>query len=111
MMAKPTTTSAAATTIEENGRTWPFRLPCSLENATSARFTAFSWSSTDMKITNAFFRTSTPIGPMATSTAERTTKYEMGVFTPPRLLAHLRGGDGRDGATATWRRGGARAGG
>ena len=36
MMARPTTTSAAATTMEKNARTCPVRFPCSREKATSA---------------------------------------------------------------------------
>src|SRR5438477_4147762 len=81
MMARPTTTSAAATTIEKNARTWPFRLPICRENATSERFTAFSWSSTDMKITSALRRSRTPTVPIVNRTPDRIRKYEIGVLT------------------------------
>src|SRR5918996_2938483 len=84
MIARPTTTSAAATTIEKNASTWPSRARCIRENATSARFTAFSCSSTDMKIRSAFLRSSTPSVPRANSTPESTTKYAIGVLTEPR---------------------------
>ena len=43
-------------------------------NATSERFTAFSCSSTDMKMMSAFLRTSTPTVPIANSIAETTRK-------------------------------------
>ena len=34
MMARPTTTSQAATTIVKNATTWPSRWPCRRENET-----------------------------------------------------------------------------
>jgi hypothetical protein len=43
MIARPTTTSAAATTIEKNASTCPPRSLCIRANDTSVRFTAFSW--------------------------------------------------------------------
>jgi hypothetical protein len=63
-IARPTTTSAAATTITKNAMTWPSRLPCSRANAMNARLTAFSISSTHMNMTSAFLRTSTPTPPI-----------------------------------------------
>src|SRR5688572_7943008 len=81
MIAKPTTTSAAATTIEKNASTWPSSARCIRENATSARFTAFSCSSTDMKISSAFFRNSTPSVPSVNNTPDSTMKYAIGVLT------------------------------
>ena len=83
MIASPTTTSAAATTMEKNARTWPFKLLCIRENATSVRFTAFSCSSTDMKMISAFLRVRTPTLPIANRIDESTRKYEMGVLMPP----------------------------
>ena len=44
------------------------------QNATSARFTAFSWSSTDMKISSAFLRISTPTVPIANRMPDSITK-------------------------------------
>ena len=43
-------------------------------NATSARFTAFSWSSTDMKISKALLRISTPTEPIANRMPDSITK-------------------------------------
>src|SRR5262249_14941961 len=45
MIASPTTTSAAATTIVKKAMIWPSRLPCIREKTTNARLQAFSMSS------------------------------------------------------------------
>src|ERR671933_982622 len=64
MIASPTTTSAAATTITKNAATCPSRLPLTREKVTSARFEAFSISSTHMKTTMALRRVRTPTLPI-----------------------------------------------
>ena len=71
MIASPTTTSAAATTIVKNAMTWPSRLPCSREKVTNARLQALSISSTHMKTMIAFRRISTPAAPMVNNSAAR----------------------------------------
>ena len=60
MIARPTTTSAAATTMTKKAMTWPSRLPCIRENVTNARLAALSISSTPMKTMIALRRISTP---------------------------------------------------
>ena len=72
MMASPTTTSAAATTITKNAMIWPSRVPLIREKVTSARLTALSISSTHMNSTIALRRTSTPTAPMVNSAADST---------------------------------------
>jgi hypothetical protein len=56
---------------------------CSRANATSVRFTAFSCSSTDMKIRSALRLINTPTVPSANSTPARIRKYAIGVLTAP----------------------------
>ena len=73
MMASPTTTSAAATTMTKNAMICPSRLPLMRLNVTSARFAAFSISSTHMNRTIALRRMSTPTAPMVNSAPDRTT--------------------------------------
>lgn len=72
MIARPTATSAAAMTNTKTTNTLPRSSiePYFRENATSARFAAFSMSSTHMRITTAFRRVSTPAHPMKNSTAD-----------------------------------------
>ena len=71
-MARPTATSAAATTKTNTTNTLPRSSvePKRREKATSARFAALSMSSTDMRITTALRRVSTPAQPMKKSTAD-----------------------------------------
>ena len=71
MIARPTTTSAAATTMTKNAMIWPLRSPLMRENVTSARLAAFSISSTHMKTTIALRRSSTPSDPMVNRIADR----------------------------------------
>ena len=63
-MARPTTTSAAATTMTKNAMTCPSRLACRRANATKARLHAFSINSMHMNTTMALRRTSTPTPPI-----------------------------------------------
>src|SRR5215831_13357576 len=69
MIARPTAASAAATAITKNTKICP-ATPSRSANATNARLTAFSISSTHMKITIALRRSSTPIVPIAKRAAE-----------------------------------------
>ena len=71
-IARPTATSAAAITKTKITNTLPrwSTAPKRRENATSARFAAFSMSSTHMRMTTAFRRTRTPAQPMKKSPAE-----------------------------------------
>ena len=71
MIARPTTTSQAATTIVKKDATCPERFPCTLENVTKARFAAFNINSININTTMAFLRTTTPIAPIVNSSAER----------------------------------------
>src|SRR5579859_390660 len=82
-MARPTTTSAAATTITKKATTCPSRFPCSRANETNARLHAFSMSSTDMKIRIALRLISTPTAPMTNRMTARNT-YAAGLMRPPR---------------------------
>src|SRR5678816_331412 len=69
MIASPTAASAAATVMTKTTNTCP-AIPYTLLNATNVRFTAFSMSSTHMKITIALRRVSTPIAPIENRTAD-----------------------------------------
>ena len=71
MMARPTTTSAAATTMTNSAMTCPSRAPWMRENVTRARFVALSISSTPMNTMIALRRTSTAAAPIAKSIAAR----------------------------------------
>ena len=71
MMARPTTTSAAATTMTKSAMTWPSSAPWILANVTSERFVALSISSTPMKTMIALRRSSTVAVPMENSTIDR----------------------------------------
>ena len=65
MMASPTTTSAAATTMTNRAITCPSRLPRIRANVTNIRFVALSMSSTPMNTTMALRRMSTVAPPIA----------------------------------------------
>src|SRR5215207_7624026 len=69
MIASPTAASAAATVMTNTTNTWP-AMPYTLLSATNVRFTALSMSSTHMKMMIALRRVSTPIAPIANSTAD-----------------------------------------
>ena len=71
MMASPTTTSQAATTMVKNATAWPSSSPCMRAKVTNARLAALSISSTHMNITIALRRTSTPAAPMVNSSVDR----------------------------------------
>ncbi len=71
MMARPMTTSQAATTMVKNAIICPSSLPCMRAKVTNAKLTALSISSTHMNITIALRRNSTPAAPMVNSSAER----------------------------------------
>ena len=53
MMARPTLTSAAATTMTKNTAAWPPMSDNERENVTKVRFTAFSISSTPISTATA----------------------------------------------------------
>src|SRR3712207_7485768 len=72
MIASPTTTSAAATTMTKNAAIWPSRLPWTRAKVTSARFEALSISSTHMNTTIALRRVGTPTQPFVDNRADRT---------------------------------------
>ena len=56
MIAKPTTTSKAATTIVKNATTCPSRFPLILANVTKAKLAAFNINSIHINTTIARFR-------------------------------------------------------
>ena len=76
MIANPTLTSAAATTIIKKTNNWasvpaatalvwaPPKAGFIFENATNNKFTAFNISSIHMKIMIAFLRVKTPVTPI-----------------------------------------------
>jgi hypothetical protein len=83
MIAKPTVTSAAATTMIKNTKSWA-SVPtvvawfsayafkwCILENATNNKFTAFSINSMHMKMMIALRLVNTPTMPMAKSATDK----------------------------------------
>ena len=63
MMAKPTATSAAATTIIKKTKIWPCPSPLYAEKAAKRRFTEFNINSTQPNMMMAFLRTNTPKTP------------------------------------------------
>src|SRR5581483_11386001 len=81
-IARPTATSAAAMTKMNTTNTLPRSSgrPARREKATSARFVAFSMSSTHMRMTTALRRTSTPATPMKNSTADTATNAPTGTL-------------------------------
>ncbi len=70
MIARPTTTSQAATTIVKKAITWPSRFPLIREKVTNERFAALSISSIHIKTTIALRRTTTPTAPIVKRSAE-----------------------------------------
>jgi hypothetical protein len=62
--------------------TCPSRLACSLAKATNERLTAFSISSTHMKMTRALRRTSTPTAPITNKITASATKW-LGLMAAP----------------------------
>src|SRR6478735_6238927 len=83
MIASPTTTSAAATTITKNAAIWPSRLPLAREKVTSARLLALSISSTHMHTTIALRRVSTPTQPRVNRIADRRRNGPVGTSVVP----------------------------
>jgi len=72
MIARPTTTSAAATIITKKAPTCPSREPCTWEKVTKAKFAALSINSTDIKATKALRLVRKPTMPIANKIAEST---------------------------------------
>src|SRR4028119_2435262 len=71
MMARPTTTSAAATTMTKNAIIWPSMVPVARAKATSVRLTELSISSTHMNTPMALGGTSTPPAPRGAGARRR----------------------------------------
>ena len=72
-MARATATSAAAITITNTAKIWPFRLPApKRENATRLRLAEFRMSSMPMSTFTELRRVSTPRRPSEKSAAETT---------------------------------------
>jgi len=71
MMASPTTTSQAATTMVKKATDWPSSDPCWRAKVTNARLPALSINSTHMNMTMALRRRRTPVAPMVNNNAER----------------------------------------
>src|SRR5262249_32213531 len=69
IIARPTTTSAAATVSTRKTKTQPSTELRKRANAMKLRFTALSINSMDMNITSGLRRTSTPTAPMVKSSA------------------------------------------
>src|SRR5690606_285040 len=88
MIARPITTSAAATTRTKKVASWPSRLPSARPAETRVRLTALSISSTHMNITRALRRTRMPIAPMVNNAAA-SSMYQS-VIGPPRGVRGLR---------------------
>src|SRR5687768_12961537 len=93
MIARPTAASAAATVITKNTNTCP-ATPCTCANATNARFTALSISSTHMKMMIALRRVSTPTTPITKSSAEK--KSDSASIVGSSAPAQHDGADDRD---------------
>ena len=74
MMARPTATSAAATTSTKNTIAWPRTSSSVLANVTNVRLTALSMSSTHMNITSTLRRMSRPTAPIVKSSAANVRK-------------------------------------
>jgi hypothetical protein len=71
IIARPTTTSQAATTIVKNAMTWPCRFPVIFAKVTKARLAALSINSIHIKTTIAFLRTTTPTAPIENRIADK----------------------------------------
>ncbi len=80
MIAKPTATSAAATTIMKNTSICPSPFPLYAEKAAKRRFTELSISSTQPKIMIAFFLSNTPSTPKQNKTVLSTIKFYKGTL-------------------------------
>src|SRR3954467_4726427 len=85
MMASPTAASAAATVMTKKTNTCP-ATPYTCANATNARFTALSISSTHMKMMIALRRVRTPTTPITNNTAEK--KSDSASILPPAAKDH-----------------------
>src|SRR3954452_19904363 len=100
MIARPTATSAAATTSTKNTIAWPLTSFSALENATKVRLTALSMSSTHMNITRTLRRTSRPTAPITNRNAASVRYHAPGTLTVlpsrlfPRGLAQALGREG-----------------
>src|SRR5690554_7971495 len=88
MIARPITTSAAATTRTKKVASWPSRDARARPADTRVRLTALSISSTHMNITRALRRTRMPIAPIA-KRAAASSMYQS-VIGPPRAVRRLR---------------------
>src|SRR3712207_8753613 len=87
MIARPTTTSAAATTMTKKAMTWPSSVPVARAKVTSVRFTELSISSTHMNTTMALRRTRTPTAPMVNRRSEEhTSELQSRQYLVCRLL-------------------------
>src|SRR4051812_505951 len=104
MIASPTTTSAAATTMTKNAMIWPSTVPFARAKVTSVRFTELSISSMHMNTTMALRRTRTPTAPIVNRIAA-STRYQDKVMTPPRW----RSSGSRPGVLYLWVRSQARS--
>jgi hypothetical protein len=71
IIASPTTTSQAATTIVKKANNCPSMVPFIREKVTNARFDALSINSIHIKTTIAFRRIRTPAAPIVKRSAER----------------------------------------
>ena len=89
MMAKPTATSAAATTMIKNTKIWPLPSPLYVENAANKRFTELSINSTHPKMMIAFFLNNTPSTPKENKIELRIIKYSKGTFCINVLVASI----------------------
>src|SRR5581483_6231319 len=86
MMPRPTTTSAAATTITKNTIDWPPTSSSMRANVMNVRLTALSMSSTHMNMISTLRRTSSPTAPMVNSTAATDRYHAPGTLISPRPL-------------------------
>ena len=98
---RPTTTSAAATTITKNTIAWPPMSLSSRANDTKVRLTALSISSTHMNMISTLRRMSRPMAPMLNSAAaEREVPRSTSTVTSD-LLGLLGFGDASSSATSS----------
>lgn len=80
IIANPTATSAAATTMMKNTKICPLPSPLYAENAANSRFTEFNINSTHPKMMMAFFLRSTPKTPKQNNTLLKTIKCSKGTL-------------------------------
>jgi hypothetical protein len=71
MRPRPSTASAAATTMTVSAKIWPSAFPSCRANAINARLPAFSISSSASRMISGLRRMSTPNAPVAKRTTER----------------------------------------